>query len=53
MEGPVLSGVTVAVLIPETVFSIATRAPPAVAVRILILVTFVLMMRDVIGTVHA
>ena len=52
MEGLVLSGVAIAVLIPETVLSIA-RAMAAVAVRTLILVTSVLMMRDVNRTVPA
>ena len=42
MEGLVLSGQALAVLIPQT--SIAPRRVPAVAVRILIVVTSVLMM---------
>ena len=52
MEGLVLSGEAIAVPLTETVGSIA-GAIPAVAVRTLILVISVLMMRDVNRTAHA
>ncbi len=53
MEGLVLSGQAIAVPLTETVLAIAPGTNSAVVVRTLGLVTGVLMMRGVKGTVHA